>query len=51
MLFGIRTPGWVPTFKAKFSLWIPNASNPIGSNTVCPWSRMNRPKTSLPVNA
>ncbi len=50
-LDGIRSIGCVPTFRAKFSEWIPKASKPIGSKTSSPWSRWKRPWMSAPVNA
>ena len=39
MFRGMSSAGWVPTLSAKFSLWMPNASNPIGSKTSKPRSR------------
>ena len=43
MFCGMSFAGLVPTESAKFSEWMPNASNPIGSNTSKPCSRLNRP--------
>jgi hypothetical protein len=43
MLRGISSIGCVPIFSAKFSEWMPNASKPMGSNTVSPRSRFQRP--------
>ena len=48
---GVSSIGCFPTFSAKFSEWIPNASKPRGSKTVCPCWRRNRPWMSAPVKA
>jgi hypothetical protein len=48
---GMRSMGWTPTFRAKFSEWIPKASKPMGSKTRFPWRRWKRPWTSAPVKA
>ena len=50
-LDGIRSMGWTPRFRAKFSEWIPKASKPMGSKTVRPRRRWYLPWTSAPVKA